>query len=95
MTLNATKCHLLVSGYKDDLMFANVGDSLIWEEVSAKLLEIIIDSSLTFNDHIKMICKRDSQKLTGIARMSNLCLNSKKVLICTFFESQFNYCPLI
>ena len=71
MTLNASKCHLLVSGYKDELMFATVGDALIWEEVSAKLLGIIIDSSLTFNDHVKMICKKASQKLTGIARMSN------------------------
>ena len=66
MTLNASKCHLLVSGYKDELMFATVGDALIWE-VSAKLLGIIIDSSLTFNDHVKMICKKASQKLTGIA----------------------------
>ena len=96
MTLNASKCHLLVSGYKDELMFATVGDALIWEEVSAKLLGIIIDSSLTFNDHVKMICKKASQKLTGIARMSNFMSEfKKKVLIRTFFESQFNYCPLI
>ena len=78
MTLNATKCHLLVSGYKDDLMFANVRDALIWEEVSAKLLGIIIDSSPTFNYHIKMICKKDSQKLTGIASMSNFMSEFKK-----------------
>ena len=52
MTLNASKCNLLVSGHKDELIFATVGDALIWEEFSAKLLGIIIDSSLTFNDYV-------------------------------------------
>ena len=78
MTLNASKCHLLVSGYKDELMFATVGDALIWEEVSAKLLGIIIDSSLTFNDHVEMICKKASQKVTEISRMLNFMSDIKK-----------------
>ena len=46
MTLNASKCNLLVSGYKHELMLATVGDALILQEVSAKLLGIIIDSIL-------------------------------------------------
>ena len=29
MTLDASKCHLLVSGYKDELMFAKVGGELL------------------------------------------------------------------
>ena len=29
MTLNASKCHLFVSGYKDDLIFAKVRDKLL------------------------------------------------------------------
>ena len=75
-----------MSGYKDELMFATVGDALIWEEVSAKLLGIIIDSSLTFDNHVKTICKKASQKLTGISRMSNFMSQTKrKVLIQTFF----------
>ena len=94
--INASQCHLIVSSYKDELMFATVGDALIWEEISAKLLRINIDLSLTFNDHVKVICKEASQKLRGIARLSNaMCEFKKKVLIRTFFESQFNYCPLI
>ena len=78
MTLNASKCHLI---------FAIKRDAIIWDEVSAKLLKIIIDSSLTFNDHVKMICKKVSQKLTGIARVSNfMCEFKKKVLIRTFLN---------
>ena len=29
-TLNPEKCHLLVSGYKEEMVFAKVGDALIW-----------------------------------------------------------------
>ena len=64
------------------------GGSLIMEELSAKLLGIIIDLSLTFDYHVKTICKKASQKLTGISRMSNFMSEIKrKVLIQTFFES--------
>ena len=90
MTLKASKCHLLVSCYKDELMFATVGDALIWEEVSAKLLGIIIDSSLTFNDHVKMICKKASQIQTGVSRMSTfMCFyqrNIEKSYTCDAYE---------
>ena len=61
----ALKCHLLVSEYKYELMFATVGDALLWEKVSVEFLGIIINSSLTFDDHGKKICKKYSQKLTG------------------------------
>ena len=36
MTLNASKCYLLVSGYQDELMCATVGGSPLWEELSVK-----------------------------------------------------------
>ena len=59
----------------------------IWEEVSAKFLAIIIDSSLKFDYDVKMICKKIPPKRTGIARMSNFMFKIKKiVLIPTFFE---------
>ena len=47
MKLHASKCHLLVSGYKDELMVFKVVDALLWEEISKKLLGIIIDSLLS------------------------------------------------
>ena len=33
LTLNADKCHLLVSGYKYKAMYASVGDSLLWVKI--------------------------------------------------------------
>ena len=47
MTLNADKCHLLVSDHEEELVFAKVDDALIWEEYVAKLLGVLIDSDLS------------------------------------------------
>ena len=71
MTLDASKCPLLVSGYKDELMFAKLGGELLWEEDSAKLLGIRIDSSLKYakkllkNSQQSRECRTISQKRKG------------------------------
>ena len=46
---------------QNELMFSKVGDAMIWEEYAANLLGILTDSNLSFNDLIKMICKKASQ----------------------------------
>ena len=38
-------------------MYALVGDALLWEENSVKLLGLIIESELTFNSYVRMIVK--------------------------------------
>lgn len=81
MTLNADKCHLLVSGFKYEVMFAKVGDALLWEESTAKLLGILIDRDLSFNDHVKMIYRKASQKLAAISRLANILSKDKRKLL--------------
>ena len=77
-------------------MYAKVGDALLWEEDSVKLLGLFIDSDLSFHGHVKVICKKASQKLYAIARLANVISEHKrKVLIKSFFESQFSYCSLL
>ena len=77
-------------------MFASVGDAIIWEENSVKLLGIFIDSNLSLNEHAKTICKKASQKLTLLLRIANILPGEqRKILVNTFFDSQFNYCPLL
>ena len=71
MTLNADNCHLIVSGYKYEAMYAKVGDALLWEENSVKLLEIFKDSDLSFYGHVNILCKA-SQKLYAIAELANV-----------------------
>ena len=53
-----------------------------------------MDSSLKFDDHIKMIYKKASRKLTAISKMSYFKSQEKRqISIRKFFESHFNYCP--
>ena len=38
MKLNEGKCHLLISGFKHEVIWANVGERKIWESKEKKLL---------------------------------------------------------
>ena len=52
-------------------------------------------SKLSFDKHIKMICKKASNKLGILARVTlYVAIEKKEVLMNYFFDSQFNYCPL-
>ena len=78
MTITADKCHLLASRYKNEAMFATVGEAMIWQKNAVKLLGIIIDSGLNFKKHVKVICKKASQKLTIILKMANILSEYKR-----------------
>ena len=46
MKLNTDKCPLIVSGYRHEQVWANIGKDLNWETNNAKPLEVIIDRDL-------------------------------------------------
>ena len=96
MKLNTDKCHLLVSGHKNEHMWAKIGDDLIWESNDVKLLGITIDKNLKFDQHVSNICSKANKKINVLNRMSKfLSLQKRKVLFKAFVQSQFQYCPLI
>ena len=72
---------MLVSGHKYEAMYASVGNALLWEEFSLKLLGLIIDSALTFNSYVQIICKRASQKLMAILRLANTISEKKRKVL--------------
>ena len=43
MKLNGGKCLLLLSDYMHEVMWANIGQSQIWESKRQKLLGVVID----------------------------------------------------
>ena len=60
------------------------------------LLGITIDRKLKFDDHINHLCKKASLKLNALARIAPFMNVSKKQIIMkSFIELQFGYCPLI
>ena len=66
MKLNSNKCHLLLAGHKYEHMRANVGESVIWESKKEKVLGLIIDNKLKFNDHVALLCKKTGRKITAL-----------------------------
>ena len=46
LTLHAERCHLIVSGYKYEVMYAKVGDGLLCEENSGFRLSWLSKSTM-------------------------------------------------
>ena len=60
------------------------------------VLGVTIDNKLTFDSHIKSICRKAGQKLGALLRITNYLNSSQKKLIFSgMIKSQFSYCPLI
>ena len=95
MKLNEGKCHLLVSGFKHEVLWANIAGKRIWESTENKLLGLHIDKDLQFTSHVSKLCTQAGQKLTAISRIAKfMSLEKRKLVINSFFMSQFQYFPL-
>ena len=96
MKLNEGKCHLLVAGHKYEHFWAMVGNSRIWESRNVKLLGIHIDNELKLDKHIDQICDKAGNKISALARVRHhFSFENRRMLLKTFIESQFSYCPLV
>ena len=95
LKLNEDKCKLLITKH-NDYVSAKIGSEIITASESVKLLGIIIDNKLNFNEHISKLCKKVSQKIHALARISNFMSTEKpRKIMKAFIDSQFGYCPLI
>ena len=96
MKLNTDKCHLIVSGYKHEQVWENIGKDLIWESNDVKLFGISIDRDLIFDKHVLKLCSKTNQKLSASTRMAKLLsFNKRRTLFKAFVEFQFKYCPIV
>ena len=95
MKLNEGKCHFLFSGSPEHL-WIKVGSEKIWESQYEKLLGVKVDKDMSFELHLKTLCKKVNQKVSALARIAGILPFQKRhILLKTFIESQFSYCPLI
>ena len=61
-----------------------------------KLLGVKFDSKLRFDQHITDLCRRASRKIHALARVTSFMnLSKRRLLMNSFFKTQFDYCPLI
>ena len=92
---NPDKWHLVLSD-SSPTFFVNVADQIISNSKNAKVLGVHFDSKLDFEFHIDKLCKKASQKLHALARVSSyMSCRQKKIIMNAFITSQFGYCSLI
>ena len=93
MKADDDKCHLFV--INEENLRTNIGNETNESDNCIELLAIKIDSKLHFNEHVTSLCKRGNQKLHTLARISKYMDENKlRIIMKTFIQSQFNYCPL-
>ena len=79
-----------------EYFWIKIGEQIIWESKQEKLLGITVDKNLKFDKHVENICKKASAKVTALARLIKIVpMEKKKILMNSFVESQFSYCPLV
>ena len=90
---NTDKCHILVS--TNQKLHVNIGTSQTENSECEKLLGINIDSKLSFEKHLNIICGKARAKINALGRVAPF-MNAKKrrLIMNAFFNSQFSYCPL-
>ena len=94
MKANPDKCHLLPSS--TDSIAIKIKDNEILNSESEKLLNVTIDNKLNFNNHLQKILKKANQKVHVLARITtDMNIPKRRLLMNSFFISQFNCCPLV
>ena len=95
MKPNPEKWHLLLSDTNNSLSI-KIGQKLIYNSKNEKILGVTFDNELSFKCHINKLCKKASQKLYALARVSNhMSFNQRRIIMNTFITSHFNYCSLV
>ena len=94
--LTQDKCHFLFSGKKYETLFVNIEETKIWESKQEKLLGVLIDRDLKFDEYVFSHCKKAGKKLTAFNRISKfMTFAQKRNIMKAFIESQLGYCPLV
>ena len=96
MKLNEDKCHLLVRGYKYESIWAKTGEEEFGTLINKSYWGVPMDRTLSFGEHVSNLCKKAGLELSALASLSSyMTLRQKSVLMKSFIEVQFGYCPLV
>ena len=70
MKLNERRCHLLAFGTIQSSVKINIKEAIVEDSSEEKLLRRILEKNLNFKRHILSLCKKASQKLHALTRVS-------------------------
>ena len=97
MAANPAKFQVMFLGIKEsNTIEFKVEDIVLKSTNSVKLLGVIIDCKLNFDQHIEKLCSTASQKVKALFRIRPfLDISCDKQLCNSYILSTFCYCPLI
>ena len=91
---NTDKCHVLIS--TSQKLHVNIGTPQIENSKYEKLLGVYIDSKLSFEKDLNIICSKARAKINSFGRVAPFMnIEKRRTIMNAFFNSQFSYCPLI
>ena len=79
MKFNTDKCHLLISGNKNEYMWTELNEDIVWESNDIELFGVTIDNNLRFDKNVSNICLKANKKLIALTRVANPFLLKKDV----------------
>ena len=92
---NPDKFHMILS-VENNQISISVDGYQIKNSSHEKLLGVTIDNKLSFNVHVSNLCKKASQKLHALSRISRyMDKDRRRNVMNAFIFSQFGYCTLI
>ena len=92
---NPDKSHLILSSPDTDIS-AVINGKVIKNDNVVNLLGIKIDNNLNFTKHVTNLCKNASKKLHALSRVAfYMGKEKRRIIMKSFIESQFGYCPLV
>ena len=94
LQVDPRKSHILLSYKKPETVSVD-GIPLVASS-HEKLLGVIIDSELKFENHITKLCLKVSKKINTLCRISSfMSLEKHRTLMRAFIVSQFNCCSFL
>lgn len=96
LVANPAKFQLMFLGYDNPELKLRIGNNVISPKNAVELLGLTIDKGLSFDSHIKNICKSANFKVRSLYRIRPFITQARaKQLSNAFILSNFNYCPLL
>ena len=94
MKVNPGKFYLFLSDKKSHQV--SICNEKFSSTCSKRFLGIKINNKLTFEEHVEGLCKKTSQKVSAVARISSLMrFEQRKCIVNFFITSHFSHCPLV
>ena len=80
----------------EQIFYRNIGDELIKPVSLVKLLGVLIDDNLSFNEHVSKLCVKTVRQTNALRRIVRYIPNECRLnTYQAFISSDFNYCDIV